>query len=160
MKIFRTPFLSLLLFGIATGSAAAQDDPNPTLEELTEKSRELADRARQSGEAFVDSEMVANMADLLSGLADRVEIDREEGTVLRLDGEEVLRFEINRDRAADDALTITGLGRNLTVERETVIQDGKTRTRIVIEMDGGEAAKVEWPDPTEMAETPSDQDPK
>lgn len=137
-------FLSITLLGLA-GPVAAHPHDGDKLTELREKSRELADKARESGEAFIDSEMITNMSELLSELADRVDVEKGQGagTALWIDGDEVVRF--YPGGPVDDALTITGLGQNLSVDRETVIKNGTTRTRIVIEMDGGENVDIDLP---------------
>lgn len=148
--------LALSIVAGAVGSAVAHPHDSDKLTELREKSKALADKARESGEAFVDSEMITNMSDLLSDLVARVEVEKGEGsgTALWIDGDEVVRF--NRDRGIDNTLSITGLGQNLSVERETVIKDGKTRTRVVIEMDGGEDVDIDLPGepPTPPQPTP------
>jgi hypothetical protein len=148
--------LTASILAMLAGPVAAHPHDSDKLNELREKSKALADKARESGEAFVDSDMVANMSDLLSDLAARVEVEKGEGagTALWIDGDEVVRFK--RDRGIDDTLTVTGLGQNLSVERETVIKDGKTRTRIVIEMDGGEDVDIDLPGepPTPKVPTP------
>lgn len=144
--------LSMTLLGLA-GPVAAHPHDADTLTELREKSRELADKARESGEAFIDSDMITNMSELLSDLADRVDVEKGQGagTALWIDGDEVVRF--NPGGPVDDALKITGLGQNLSVERETVIKNGTTRTRIIIEMDGGENVDIDLPgEPSEPTE--------
>lgn len=151
--------LSILSVSFMASSTLAHPDEDNRLNELRDKSEALAERARTSGEEFINGEMMASMADLLSEFADKVDVEKgdETGTALWFDGNELFRFKMDRDRAVEDALTITGLGRNLSVERETIIRDGKTRTRIIIEMDGGDAATVKLPTdlPTEV---PSDQE--
>lgn len=146
-----------VMAGVAGPVAAHPDDPD-TMTELREKSKALADKAREHGDAFVDSEMITNMSELLSDLAARVEVEKGEGggTALWIDGDEVVRF--NGDRDVDDVLTITGLGQNLNVERETVIKDGQTRTRIVIEMDGGEDVDIDLPGAPTPPVAPLDQE--
>lgn len=145
--------LCATVVALLAGPAVAHPHDSDKLTELREKSKALADKARESGEAFVDSEMITNMSDLLSDLAARVEVEKGEGagTALWIDGDEVVRF--NRDRGIDDTLSITGLGQNLSVERETVIKDGKIRTRIVIEMDGGEDVEIDLPGEPPRPET-------
>ncbi|MGJ8558803.1 MAG: hypothetical protein ACSHX3_01065 [Litorimonas sp.] len=149
MKHVHPLMLSLSVLALSTvaaaGPAVAHPHDSDKLTELREKSKALADKARESGEAFVDSEMITNMSDLLTDLAARVEVEKGEGsgTALWIDGDEVVRF--NRDHGMDDTLTVTGLGQNLSVERETVIKNGKTRTRIVIEMDDGEDVDIDFP---------------
>lgn len=117
---------------------------------------ELGDALRELENAIKDSDALSGLADMMQELAAEVEVERsdEAGTALRFGGEDMLRFKLNRDRVADDALSITGLGRNLTVERETVVENGKTRTRIVIEMDGGEDVDIDLPGTTDAPEPP------
>lgn len=139
---------SFILFGLAMTLAApatAHPHDSDKLTELREKSREIADKARESGEAIADSEIITNLSERLSELAARIDVEKDggAGTALWIDGEEVVRFA--RGRGVEDRLVVTGLGQNLSVERETVTQDGKTRTRIVIEMDGGENVEIDLP---------------
>lgn len=109
---------------------------------------ELTDMARELETAIAESGVLSDMASLLSEFAQDIEVERgpDSGTALKFDGQEMLRFRLDRERDVDDALSITGLGRNLTVERDTVVRDGKTRTRIVIEMDGGEDLALDLPE--------------
>lgn len=160
MKPLYPLLLSASLVILLAGPAPAHPHEADKLSELREKSKALVDKARESGDAFADSEMMTNMSDLLSDLAARVEVEKGEGsgTALWIDGDEVVRF--NRGRGIEDTLSITGLGQNLSVERETVIKDGQTRTRIVIEMDGGDNVEIDLPGtpPTPETQTPLDQE--
>lgn len=110
--------------------------------------KELKDAARDMEDALRDTEVFSDMAELLAEFAANVEVRKgdETGTALMFDGAEMLRFKMDRDSTRDEALSITGLGRNLTVERETIVEDGRSRTRIVIEMDGGEDLDIELPE--------------
>ncbi|MGB6230768.1 MAG: hypothetical protein WBF53_11665 [Litorimonas sp.] len=113
-------------------------------EDLAERGREAAEEA---GEALERSDLVGNMSELMTDFADRLEVERGEGegTALFFDGDELLRIRRELKRQSDDRITITGLGRNLSVERETTTRDGRTTSRIVIEMEGGEDLEVELP---------------
>lgn len=116
--------------------------------ELAERGRDAAETAAETAEeAITESDIVASMSDLMRELSDKLEVERGEGngTALLFDGEEWLRFRRELDREIDDRVTISGLGRNLSVERETVTKNGKTKTRIVIEMDGGEQLEIDLP---------------
>jgi len=148
MKFLPALILSAVILGVAA-PAFAHPHESDAVADLLEKSQALAEdakvKAKAGGEAIIDSEMISRMADLLGDFAARVEVERGEGdgSAIWFDGDEVVRFK--RDRNVDDRLSMTGLGKNLTVERETVIKDGKARTRIVIEMDGGEDMEIDLP---------------
>ena len=140
--------LSTAILAIA-GSASAHPHDTDKIPDLREKTQALADKAKASGEVIVDSELISNMADLLSDFAARVEIEKGDGagTALWFDGDELLRF----NGGDDKVLSVTGVGKNLTVDRETIIKDGRTRTRIVIEMDDGEDVQINFlPDDDEV----------
>ena len=126
----------------------SEDGESETVESFSWDGDELTDMAKDLEAAIAESGVLSDMARMLSDLAEEVEIERGESgsTALRIAGEEMLRFKLDRERNVDEALSITGLGRNLTVERETVVEDGKTRTRIVIEMDGGEDVELDLPE--------------
>lgn len=149
--------LSAAMVGLA-GPVAAHPHENDRLTEFREKTQELADRARESGEALADSDVIANMSELLNDFATRVEVEQGEGAgaALWFDGDEVVRFHLDSD--VDDRVTITGLGENLSVARETVITNGQTRTRIVIEMDGGDDVEIDMPRSPTPPVPPSDQE--
>ena len=108
---------------------------------------ELREAARELEEALQDSDVITDLADMLAGFAANVEVERDEadGTALRFDGRELLRLNRDKTRNSEDRLSITGLGRNMTLERETVVVDGQSKTRIVIEMDGGDDVQIELP---------------
>lgn len=158
--------VSACVLAMVAGPVAAQpDDPEPqsepqseTLSDLREKAKALADKARAGGDAFVDSDMIASMSELLADLAARVDLEQGEGsgTALLIDGDELVRF--NGTASSQGALRITGLGENLSVERETILKDGKIRTRIVIEMDGGADVDIHVPDAPQVSVPPLDQE--
>ena len=79
--------------------------------------------------------------------ASDVEVESEDGvTVLSFDGATVGKIERSKKRDSEDSLSISGLGQNMTLDRETVVKDGKSRTRIVIEMDGDEDIEIDLPE--------------
>lgn len=146
MKPVLTTLMLTSVFIVMATPAGAHPHDQDKLADLREKTQELADKAREQGDALIESDLITSLTETLEGLAARVEVEKGEGngTALWLDGDEVVRF--NRDRTIDDALTVTGLGQNLSIARETLIEGGKTRTRIVIEMDGGTDVKINVPD--------------
>jgi hypothetical protein len=152
------PVMSILLLTSVLAAmampVAAHPHDQDKLADLREKAEALADKAREQGDALIDSELMTSMSEALEALAARVDVEKGEGkgTALWIDGDEVVRF--RGDRTVDDTLRVTGLGQNLSVERETLIKNGQTRTRIVIEMDGGDDVKIDLPGELAAPETP------
>ena len=98
-------------------------------------------------EIFSDKGVFRDLAAMLGEFADDIELDTDDGaTTLRFDGKTVGRIETQKSRDNDDSMSLSGLGKNLTIDRETVVENGKSRTRIVIEMDGGEGLDITLPD--------------
>ncbi len=123
-------------------------DGDQTEQVFTWDSDEMKESAENFTALLADSEMATSMRDLLEELRGNIEVERgEDGTrAFIFDGEEMLRFKRDNTLDSDDRLSISGLGRNLTVERKTTKKDGQTRTRIVIEMDGGEDVDIDLPE--------------
>lgn len=135
MKPVITALLLTSVLTLMATPVAAHPHDQDKLAELREKTQELADKAREQGEALIESELITSLSDALDGLAARIEVEKGEGngTALWIDGDEFVRF----NGGDDTVLSVTGVGKNLTIDREIIIKDGKTRTRIVIEMDDG-----------------------
>jgi len=74
------------------------------------------------------------------------DIARSAQTVLSFDGAEVGKIEHNSSRDSEDTISISGLGKSLSLDRQTIIKDGKSKTRIVIEMDGADEIDITLPD--------------
>lgn len=111
-------------------------------EDLLSNPESLREAARSLEGIIAESGLISNLADMLADLAEDVEItDSEDGTSLKFDGKEIGRFKAERD--SDDSVEIETLGRNMTLEKETYMKDGKKKTRIIIEMDGGDDVEVE-----------------
>ena len=115
---------------------------------FTWDSDEMENAARDFTAMLADSDLASEMTDALEELKGSLKIDTDSdgATAFFFDGEEMLRFKRDQEIDNDDRLSISGLGRNLTVERKTTKKDGKTRTRIVIEMDGGEELDIDLPE--------------
>ena len=56
----------------------------------------------------------------------------------RQDGDRIGRVKVKRDKHTESSLDVEGFGRNMTIEKEVIKRGGKTKTRIVIEVDGDE----------------------
>jgi len=88
-------------------------------------------------EAFSEDGVLREMANMFGDFASDLDIESEDGvTVFKFDDKTLGRVKREKSRDSEDTLSLSGLGKNMTIERETYIEDGKTRTRIVIEMDG------------------------
>lgn len=121
------------------------------------KTDDKVDDIRAAADAMsdllADSDVFTDMADMVTELANDFELeDGEDGTKIFLfDGKEMGRFKHESDK--NDRMKIGGLGQNLSIERETYVKNGKTKTRIVIEMDGGEDVEIDLPALKDDAET-------
>lgn len=97
-------------------------------------------------DVFAKDGLFRDLTALVSDFAKDVEVDKQNGkTVLRFDGATVGQIETRKSRDNDDRLSISGLGKNLTLDRETIVKDGKSKTRIVIEMDGEDSVDITFP---------------
>ena len=84
---------------------------------------------------------------MFADIAEDIDVDTDDGqTVLRFDGTEVGKIEHGKSRDSEDMISISGLGKSLTLDRQTIIKDGKSKTRIVIEMDGADEIDITLPD--------------
>jgi len=98
-------------------------------------------------EVFAEDGLFRDLTALFSDLAQDIEIDTDNGeTVLSFDGTEVGKIEHSKSRDSEDSLSISGLGKSLTLDRQTIVEDGKSKTRIVIEMDGADEIDITLPD--------------
>lgn len=125
------------------------DDEGQTIDKTFRWSGEDLPMALEALKArLMDDDMIDDLTATVTEFVEKVEIESGSGTgtVLMFDDEDVVRFKRDRDVSDGDRMSLSGLGRNLTIDRETVIEDGETRTRIVIEMDGGEDVEIDWSD--------------
>ena len=78
-------------------------------------------------------------------LADDFDVETSDGGVsLKFDGERIGRVKVKRDKHTESAFDVEGFGRNMTVEKEVIKRNGKTKTRIVIEVDGDEEFDIDF----------------
>ena len=95
-------------------------------DEIREKSRELE-------EMIVESGVLSSLADMMADFAEDIEVEKNENSFsFRFDGDTV--GEVRRDE--DDRVVLKSMDKEMTVEKETYVENGKTRTRIVIDMEG------------------------
>jgi len=111
-------------------------------------SEEVEAVAQALEEVFADKGLFKDLTIMFSDFASDVDVDSEDGvTVLKFDGATVGKIAKSKSRDSKDSLSISGLGQNLTLDRETIVEDGKSKTRIVIEMDGGDEIDITLPKP-------------
>ncbi|WP_427453461.1 hypothetical protein [Litorimonas sp. WD9-15] len=109
-------------------------------------SEEVEAVAEALEEVFADDGLFKDLTLMFSDFAGDVDVEREDGvTVLKFDGATVGKIAKSKTRNSEDSLSISGLGQNLTLDRETIVEDGKSKTRIVIEMEGGDEIDITLP---------------
>ena len=99
-------------------------------------------------EAFAKDGVFRDLAAMFSDFAKDIDVDTDNGkTVLKFDGTEVAQIEHKTSRDSEDRVSISGLGKSLTLDRKTVVQNGKSKTRIIIDMDGADEIDITVPNP-------------
>jgi len=97
-------------------------------------------------EAFSEDGLFRDLAAMFSDLAEDIDVETEDGqTVLLFDGAKVGEIQRQKSRESEDRFSISGLGKNLTIDRETIVKDGKSKTRIIIDMDGEDEIEITLP---------------
>ena len=99
-------------------------------------------------EAFAEDGLFRDLTALFSDLAEDIDVDTDGGkTVLMFDGAEVAQIQHKSSRDSEDHMSISGLGKSLTFDRKTVVKNGKSKTRIVIDLDGQDEIDITLPTP-------------
>lgn len=121
---------------MAKGQAAADGDVSEEIEVVMDVLEE----------AFADDGLFRSLAAMFSDFAEDIDVDTDNGkTVLSFDGAKVGEIEHEKSRDSEDRISIVGLGKYFTLDRETIVEDGKTKTRIVIDMDGEDEIDITLP---------------
>ena len=95
---------------------------------------------------FANEGLFRDVTALVKDFADDVDVETNDGkTMLKFDGTTIGQIEKQKSRESDDKISISGLGKNITLDRETILKDGKSKTRIVIEMDGEDSVDITLP---------------
>lgn len=101
--------------------------------DLIENPEDLREAARYIQNMLAESGVLENLADIVIELAEDIEIeDIGEGMRLSFDGKRIGGFSMDEE---NERLNIETMDSNTTIEKETFIENGKKRTRIVIETD-------------------------
>ena len=97
-------------------------------------------------EAFAEEGLFRDLAAMFVDLADEIDVDTDNGkTVLSFDRAKVAEIARSKSRDSEDTVSISGLGKSLTFDRETIVKDGKSKTRITIDMDGEDEIDITLP---------------
>ena len=92
----------------------------------------LRETAKDIQNMFAESGLLENLANMVISLAEDIEItETGDGMSLAFDGKKIGSFE----QDGDDALSIESFGKNTRIEKEVFMENGKKKTRIVIETD-------------------------
>ncbi|WP_026942589.1 hypothetical protein [Hellea balneolensis] len=106
-------------------------------DDIREAARAIEDLVSESG-------IISSFADMMLGLAEDFDVEASDGGLaLNFEGERIGRVKMKRDKHTDSSFDIEGFGRNMTIEKEVIKRDGKTKTRIVIEVDGDEEFDID-----------------
>ena len=119
----------------ADDSAALAGDKTQTTKriDIIESPEELRKAARSIQNMLAESGILENLADVVIELAEDIEIEETgDGMSFSFGDTRIVGFSVNE---RDETLSIETMGNNTTIEKETFIENGKTRTRIVIETD-------------------------
>lgn len=107
-------------------------------ENIREAARALEDLVAESG-------VISSFADMMIDLASDFDVEtNDDGLSLKFDGDRIGRLKIKRDKHTESTLDIEGFGRNMTVEKDVIRRNGKTKTRIIIEVDGDEEFDIDF----------------
>jgi len=99
-------------------------------------------------EVFAKDGVFREFAAMMSDFAKDIEVDTDNGkTVLSFDGTEVAQIQHKSSRDSEDSVSISGLGKTFSMDRKTVVENGKSKTRIVIDMDGEDEIDITVPTP-------------
>lgn len=101
--------------------------------EIIENPDELREAARTIQNLLAESGILENLAEVVIDLAEDIELeDTGNGMRLSFNGERIGGFSMDED---NETLSIETMDSNTTIEKEVFIENGKKRTRIVIETD-------------------------
>ncbi|WP_371397186.1 hypothetical protein [Fretibacter rubidus] len=100
--------------------------------EIIEDPEALREAAKDIQNMLAESGLLESLADMVIGMAEDIEIvDTGDGMSLSFDGKKLGSFETD----GEDVLAIESMGKNTRIEKETIIENGRKKTRIIIETD-------------------------
>jgi len=97
-------------------------------------------------EAFAEDGLFRDLAAMFADFAEDLDVDTDgDTTTLSFDGAKIGEIQRTKSRDSEDSISIIGLGKYLTLDRETIVKNGKSKTRIVIDMDGEDEIDITLP---------------
>lgn len=97
-------------------------------------------------DAFAEDGLFRDLSAMFGDFASDLDVVSDDGTTtLIFDGAKVGQVQHEKSRDSEDRFSISGLGKNFTFDRETVVEDGKSKTRIVIDMNGEDEIDITLP---------------
>jgi len=100
--------------------------------EIIEDPESLRAAAEGLQEMLAKSNFLENIADMVISLAEDVEIvETKDGMSLSIDGDRLGAV----NKTAKDGVSIETFGKNTTIEKEVFVENGRKKTRIIIETD-------------------------
>lgn len=105
---------------------------------------DIREAARAIEDLISESGVISGLADMMLGLADDFDVETtDDGLSLKFEGDRIGRVKVRRDKHTESSVDVEGFGRNMKIEKEVIKRDGKTKTRIVIEVDGDEEFDID-----------------
>lgn len=94
----------------------------------------LREAAKDIESLLAESGIVSNMVDIFADIIEDIEVENNDsGMALNFDGKTIGRLQI--ESLGQDDIQLEAMGRNMTIEKKIIKENGKSKTRIVIEMD-------------------------
>jgi len=107
-----------------------------------ENVEDIREAARAVEELISESGIISGLADFMVEIVDDFDIESsDEGLALNFEGKRLGRLKIDQDK--DESIALEGFGRNLSIDKKVIRKNGKTKTRIIIEVDGDEEFDVD-----------------
>lgn len=97
-------------------------------------------------EAFSKDGVFRDLAALVTDVAKDIDVDTNGGkTTLSFDGARVAQIQHSSSRDSEDNISISGLGKSFSMDRKTVVENGKSKTRIIIDLNGDDELDITLP---------------
>ena len=107
-----------------------------------ENVEDIREAARAVEELISESGIISGLADFMVEIVDDFDIESsDEGLALNFEGKRLGRLKIDQDK--DESIALEGFGRNLSIDKKVIRKNGKTKTRIIIEVDGDEEFDID-----------------
>ncbi len=99
-------------------------------------------------DVFADDGIFRDLSAMFSDFAKDIDVDTDGGkTTLKFGGTDVAQIQHKSSRDSEDSISISGLGKSFSMDRKTVVKNGKSKTRIIIDMNGDDEIDITVPNP-------------